>query len=120
MTLQSAESGLDKAERRIASLRSIDPNLDLGGGLTLGLYSQKADLLRSEVANYNESLSYSDRALNRVQETEQEMRNLSERMLIAVAAKYGKDSHEYEMAGGTRKSERKRPRRQSSQAAIAQ
>jgi hypothetical protein len=32
-------------------------------------------------------------------------------MLIAVAAKYGKDSYEYEMAGGIRKSERKRPTR---------
>ncbi len=30
-------------------------------------------------------------------------------MLIGVAYKHGKDSDEYEKAGGTRKSERKRP-----------
>lgn len=30
-------------------------------------------------------------------------------MLAGVASKYGKDSNEYEMAGGTRKSEIKRP-----------
>ena len=42
---------------------------------------------------------------------QRDIRALSERMLIAVAAKYGKDSYEYEMAGGIRKSERKRPTR---------
>jgi len=33
-------------------------------------------------------------------------------MMNAVAAVYGKDSSEYEMAGGVRKSERKRPKRE--------
>ena len=37
------------------------------------------------------------------------MRDYSERILLAVAVKYGRDSNEYEMAGGVRKSERKRP-----------
>ncbi len=34
---------------------------------------------------------------------------MSEDMLIGVASKYGKDSYEYKLAGGTRRSERKRP-----------
>lgn len=34
--------------------------------------------------------------------------NLSEKILIAVAAKYGKNSNEYEKAGGKRKSDIKR------------
>jgi hypothetical protein len=33
---------------------------------------------------------------------------MTERMLIGVAFKFGKDSREYEMAGGVRKSERVR------------
>ncbi len=37
------------------------------------------------------------------------MSDTSERMLAGVAAKYGRDSTEYEMAGGTKKSERRRP-----------
>ena len=37
------------------------------------------------------------------------MRDLNERALDGVASKYGKNSNEYEQAGGTRKSERKRP-----------
>lgn len=48
-----------------------------------------------------------------MQDTEKQLRDLSERMLIAVAAKYGKNSYEYEMAGGVRKSERKRPVRKT-------
>ena len=104
---------LSKAEKRLASLTSISPTLDLGEGLTIESYAQKAALLRSQLASYNESLSFADRALNAVQDTEKQIRDLSERMLIAVAAKYGKDSYEYEMAGGTRKSERKRPQRRS-------
>jgi len=40
---------------------------------------------------------------------------LSEDMLLAVAAKFGKDSPEYEMAGGVRRSERKRPTRKAKQ-----
>ena len=48
---------------------------------------------------------------------EKAIRDLSERMLAGVASKYGKDSSEYEMAGGTRKSERKRPTRKTPPAA---
>ena len=35
------------------------------------------------------------------------------RVLSAVEAQYGPDSSEYEMVGGTRKSERKKPTRKS-------
>jgi hypothetical protein len=104
---------LEKAERRCASLKSISETLDLGDGLTVENYLLLMDSLRSQLATYNESLSITDRAASTVQDTEQQLRTLSERMLIAVAAKYGKDSYEYEMAGGTRKSARKRPTRRS-------
>ncbi|GAB4198585.1 MAG: hypothetical protein Fur006_48510 [Coleofasciculaceae cyanobacterium] len=67
----------------------------------------------SALKSYAESLSMVDRAASTVQDIEQQLRILSERMLIAVAAKYGKDSYEYEMAGGTRKSARKRFTRKS-------
>ncbi|MBD0270161.1 MAG: hypothetical protein ICV77_17930, partial [Cyanobacteria bacterium Co-bin8] len=91
--------------------------LNLGDGLTLESYLELIDRLRSQVATYNEALSFVDRASSTVQDTEKQLRTLSERMLIAVAAKYGKDSYEYEMAGGTRKIERKRPVRKTSSVA---
>ncbi|MBM4025843.1 MAG: hypothetical protein FJ280_10625 [Planctomycetes bacterium] len=48
---------------------------------------------------------------NQIKTQEKKLKDLTERMLAAVAARYGKDSDEYEKAGGTRKSERKRPAR---------
>lgn len=108
---------LDRGERRAAALKSLGHSLNLGDGLTLENYMLQLEMLRSQLATYNESLSFVDRALSTVQDTEKEIRELSERMLIAVAAKYGKNSYEYEMAGGIRKSERKRPVRKAKNAA---
>ena len=39
------------------------------------------------------------------------LRGLSSQMLSAVKVKYGRDSNEYEMAGGTRLSERIMPKK---------
>lgn len=111
--LKRSSQVLEKAERRCAGLKSINVTLDLGDGLTLEKYLLLIDGLRSHLATYNESLLIVDRAAGIVQDTEQQLKTLSERMLIAVAAKYGKDSYEYEMAGGTRKSDRKRPTRRN-------
>ena len=48
-------------------------------------------------------------------EAEKTLMALSEKMLLGVAFEYGKDSAEYEMAGGVRKSQRKRPVRRLSE-----
>lgn len=108
---------LSKAERRIAGLRSIHDELDLGNGLTLSEYTRLIEDVRSKLSEYNAALSMVDKAGNAVQEGERVLRNYSEVMLLGVATKYGKDSYEYEMAGGVRKSERKRPTRRPSTAA---
>ncbi|MHC5599596.1 MAG: hypothetical protein ACYTXC_27285 [Nostoc sp.] len=44
---------------------------------------------------------------------------ITEHMLLSVAAKYGKNSDEYKMAGGVRRSDRKRPVRKLKQEAVA-
>ena len=108
---------LAQAESRAAAMRSISDNLDLGNSLTLAAYYRTIQSLRDQLATYNESLSFADRASSAVKETEKLLRDLSERMLIGVAAKYGKNSYEYKMAGGTRKTERKRPSREEEQVA---
>lgn len=106
-----SSSVLQKAERRCAGLKSVDPQLDFGDDLTIDQYGKLIDTLRAQIATYNQALSHADHACNAVEATEQQLKVLSERLLMAVAAKYGKDSSEYEMAGGTRTSERKRSRR---------
>ena len=44
---------------------------------------------------------------------ESELNDWNRRVLSAVEAQFGPDSSEYEMVGGTRKSERKKPTKQS-------
>ena len=104
---QSSPS-LELAATRAAGLRSIDPALNLGNGLTLAAYQAAVDGAKDKLSAYNTKLSEVDEARHAFQSAETALADLSERMLAGAAAKYGKDSDEYEMAGGTRKSEHRR------------
>jgi len=95
-------------QNRIAGLRSIDENLELGGGIGVASLQRTHKALTEALARYNKLLSDTDGALNDVVALEAEARDLIERSLAGVAARFGKDSSEYEKAGGTRKSERRK------------
>ena len=101
---------IDLAEKRIAGLESIDPNLTLTPELTLALYKTALTGARDAVANYNKLLSQVDEAANKLKVAERALADRSERMLAGVAAKYGRNSDEYEKAGGTRRAERRKSR----------
>ena len=98
---------LDKAQVRLASIKNIDPVLDLGNGLTVAAFSASMTNLQTSLAEYNQALAAVDEKLNAVVAAEKVSSDLSERMLAGVAARFGKDSTQYEQAGGIRKSERK-------------
>jgi hypothetical protein len=100
---------LEDASLRLASIKSISNNLDLGNGITSTVYSDLIDETKTILEEYNTALSIVDEKLNLYQTKEKQLRDLHERVLISVAAKYGKDSNEYEKAGGVKKSERKKP-----------
>lgn len=108
---------LAQAEKRIASVQSIEADLELGDEITVTGYQQTIDALRQKLSAYNELLSLTDQAANAVKTAELAARDYSERILLGIGMKYGKDSDEYEMAGGVRKSERKRPVRKAQTAA---
>jgi hypothetical protein len=93
---------LDKAERRLSSLKSIDSALDLGSGLTLQFYSDSIETARQRLAAYNTMLSNLTQTYNEMLAAEQILADLNMRMLTGVLTKYGKNSTEYEMAGGKR------------------
>jgi len=42
-------------------------------------------------------------------DSEKKLQDFNERVLAGVAAKYGKNSNQYEKVGGVRKADRKRP-----------
>ena len=115
--LKKTSRVLTQAEKRIAGVQSIEADLDLGSGITASGYQQTIATLRQKLTSYNELLSLVDQAANAVKVAELETRDYSERILLGVATKYGKNSDEYEMAGGVRKSERKRPVRKVQAAA---
>lgn len=101
---------LKKLEGRIEGLKSIDAELSLGEITVTGLEAKHA-ALNAKLKEYNATLAKCDELLNQLESLEEDARDLTERALAGVASKYGKDSSEYEKAGGRRKSERKKPRR---------
>ena len=104
---------LDKAQQRAAGLASISPTLDLGSNLTLTAFKTANADTQARLDAYNAALAVVDAAYNALLAGEDNLAALNERMLLGVATKYGLDSSEYEMAGGKRKSERKRPTRKT-------
>ncbi len=97
---------LEKAELRSAGLKAINSTLDFGDTRNLDNLSQIMGQLRSKIDAYNTALSVIDSSKGEIEELEKTLGDLCEKMLIGVAFQYGKDSREYEMAGGVRKSER--------------
>ena len=106
--LKRASKELKKAQDRANNLKSIDPKLDLGSGMTLAAYQAEIASLQANLEAYNNQLSALDAQANDLLAQEKAMAALSERMLDGVSLKYGKDSNAYEQAGGVRKSERKK------------
>lgn len=58
--------------------------------------------------NHNALILALDDSTNKLKAKEQAIEKLYTQALAAIAAQYGKDSSEYELAGGTRTSERKK------------
>ncbi|MGF2037774.1 MAG: hypothetical protein RMZ43_021050 [Nostoc sp. CmiVER01] len=106
---------LEKAVRRAASINSIDPRLDLGNGLTLPTFSTLIEKMRSKENAYNSALSSLDKLYQEMLETESELGDMTEYMLMAVGTRYGKNSVEYGMAGGVPKNQRRKGLRGQSQ-----
>jgi hypothetical protein len=110
---------LEKAERRASGMSSIDENLDLGNGMDLPSFWDDIEDVHEKEKHYNSLLSLVDQAYNDLLTSEKELSEKSENMLNAVAIIYGRNSSEYEMAGGKRRSERRRSRQSAVKAETA-
>ena len=93
---------------RAASLKAIDPNIDFGGNRSVKVLDKQIDALQDSINLYNTAVANLGNLRSQIKEQEKELRNLTTQMLLGVAFTYGKDSFEYEMAGGVRRSERNR------------
>ncbi|MEH1941789.1 MAG: hypothetical protein V7L01_16440 [Nostoc sp.] len=104
---------LEKAQLRSAGLKSIVPNIKYDENYSLEKLIESIEQLRNKLDVYNTALSVVDSSKTEIEEMEKNLSQLSEKMLMVVAIKYGKDSREYEMAGGVRTSDRARKIRSS-------
>lgn len=99
---------LEKAEIRANNLKTISPTLDLGPGLTLADLEQAIADVRATRDNYNQTLARVDDLSNELVAKEKLLDELNSRMLAGVGVRWGKNSSQYEIAGGTRTDERKK------------
>ncbi|MEO0541263.1 MAG: hypothetical protein AAFZ80_10415 [Cyanobacteria bacterium P01_A01_bin.105] len=99
---------LRSAQIRLSNLRALGTGLDLGSIITVSSYGKAVQQFEDKIKAYNTMLATVDGLRSEIRADEAELRDLYERVLLAVGARYGKDSAEYKKAGGVRKSERKR------------
>jgi len=97
---------LEKTEQRVIGFKSINSSLDFGDSISLNHLTQLTGQLRNQIDQYNMMLTALDSAKEQIETLEKTIRETSERLVSGVALKYGKDSREYEMTGGVRKSDR--------------
>jgi hypothetical protein len=110
MSLKTRGSAaIEKAQLRLALLKSIDENLDLGHGLTIEAYNHLINTTRAMLEANNTLVSNLEESRKRVTQMDKALSEMSERMLSGVATVYGKNSMEYSKAGGSN-----RKRKQSS------
>jgi uncharacterized protein YukE len=102
---------IEKAKVRISGMKSLNPNLDLGNGLSVEVYSAAIEDTDQKIEAYNTALSAITQLASDATQAEKNLADLSERMLSTVAGRYGRKSDEYEMAGGTKRTNRRRSKK---------
>ncbi len=107
--LKRTSAVLEAARRRLAGLKAINPKPNFGPNVSEELFDAKITSVSNRENSYNQKLTEADAELDELQREEAELNDLHIRVLAAGAAQFGTDSKEYEMLGGTRKSERKKP-----------
>ncbi|MBW4470472.1 MAG: hypothetical protein KME45_08700 [Stenomitos rutilans HA7619-LM2] len=110
--LKRSSKVLEKGLRRMAGMRSINDPLDFAPGLSLTEYDVRIQALQGQLARYNTMLSTVDEMAGVVKLMEEELRSYSEKMLMGVVTRYGKDSLQYVQAGGT-------PRKRTTRKAVS-
>jgi hypothetical protein len=108
-----------QAQRRLAGMKSINENLDLGNGCSAATVEAKLNETRNNLETYNKLLAQSAAAIDEFEKSEKELADLSKKILIGAAMKFNYESSEYSMVGGVRPSDRKRAKRPSATTAMA-
>ena len=107
MFRQRTSPALETAQRRLNGLKYLNPHLDLGNGISAKQFATLTDELDTKLTAYNATLTSLDHSRAEIEALEERLRKVSERVLITMASLYGKESDEYEIAGGVKRVSRK-------------
>lgn len=104
---------IEATKVRADSLRAVNPALEFGKDkqnqpVSLAALDQANAAVEALLTDYNGRLSELDAVGNRIKAGEKKANNLAARLLAGVGTQFGKDSDEYEKAGGTKSDEIKR------------
>ncbi|MDZ8026708.1 MAG: hypothetical protein RMX65_027500 [Nostoc sp. DedQUE01] len=102
---------LKKAEFRVAGLKAVDPNINFDDTYNLQNLTQLIGQFHNMLDDYNAAIAKIDSSKKKLDEMEKNLSHVSDKMLAGVGFKYGKNSNEYELAGGVRDSDRVRKSR---------
>lgn len=94
---------LQKAESRLKGMQSLNQLFTTSNEFSLKSYSLAIENLQRKLNHYNETIDNLNRAHKEIELAEEALNDMSEHMLLSVAAMFGKSSNEYAIAGGTRK-----------------
>ena len=106
--LRRKSSALEASQQRLAGIKQFSPPPALPSGLSLMEAEARQNAVSALLSRYNGILAEADHLLNELQNAEKSVRQYDSKLLTAIGLLYGKDSSEYEMAGGTRESEAKK------------
>ena len=102
---------LQTARERLAGLKQCPDKPDFGPALSVEAYEAEIKGYATDEDGYNQDLAALDDRQNRLEAREQGLHDWNLRMLAAIKAQFGPDSSEFELVGGTRRSDRKSPSR---------
>ena len=120
MALKKRKPGsiVRKAEQRLKGMLKIDKNynspIDYGGPINpLSSNEVKQQIQHCLETNkqYNEALRIADDKVSLLKEAEEKLAEMYSRILSGCVSKFGSDATEVSLLGGTRKSERKKMKR---------
>jgi uncharacterized protein YukE len=99
---------VSNAKDRLSGMKSIDLKLDMGNGMSVKAYQTSIQEAEAKIEAYNTAIANISQMLSAAETAEKNLAQFSERMLSTVAGHYGRTSDEYEMAGGTKRTKRRR------------
>lgn len=100
---------LEIARQRLTGLKQFKVPADFGPNMKQSDFEGEVTGYSTDQDNYNGDVAALDDKQNRLDARERGLADWNRRILSAVEAQYGPDSSEYELVGGTRTSERKKP-----------